>query len=116
MAASTYLALLASTSYYTSKTDLTIKEPSGLWWYLKAPGEGNHAWRCLLGDAPEAEGCGRVNVIVVREAESCAPLCEHISVDRFWRAESWGGHNGGGSGMVFATLPHWSYCSADETN
>jgi len=61
VAATTYLALSASTYYYTSKTDLTIKAPSGLWWYLKAPGEGNHAWRCLLGGAPEAEGCGRVS-------------------------------------------------------
>ena len=60
-----------------------------------------------------------MSVVVAKRAETCAPLPlrEHISLDRFWRAESvWSGHNGGGSGMVFATLSHWSYRSADETN
>ena len=58
---------------------------------IKAPGEGNHAWRCLLGGALEAKGCGRVSVIVAKKPETCVPLREHISVARFWRAESVGG-------------------------
>ena len=59
---------------------------------IKASGEGNHAWRCLLGGALEAKGnrCSRVSVIVAKKAETCAPLREQISVARFWRAESVG--------------------------